>query len=273
MKKLLCILFFVLILGIVGYCLSESKTAFINRKSQKIENEIAQLKDHLWAGRYYHGDGLGVNVSLILAPENGFTVTWHGCLGLYDQNHGTVDWDGKRIKLSFAYDLQEGYIGHYASEYKPIRWGERVYLIPTDEMIEFCNAVNDGREPRNGSWGWFFLRENDTDKEATGKPMLPEEFMPYLLDEPIDTIIVSIKDIREGDKITTVVIDKGTRDGLLPGMILDIIKPERVFGKMKLTVVEETQSEGEVVVYPIGTGQEKTTPAEGWEFSTRRWGR
>jgi hypothetical protein len=35
-------------------------------------------------------DGLGVNVEVFLAPRAGFVFRWEGCLGLYDQNFGTV---------------------------------------------------------------------------------------------------------------------------------------------------------------------------------------
>ena len=97
MKKLFYILPVVLCLGIIGFAwaqrgekMSVLNQVIIKAKSQKIEKEIARLKDHPWAGQYFFGDGLGANVSLTLAPENGFTIIWRGCMGLYDQNHGTV---------------------------------------------------------------------------------------------------------------------------------------------------------------------------------------
>jgi len=256
--------------------LSQTNQMIIEAKCRRIEAEIAQLKDHPWAGRYYFGDGLGANVSLTLAPENGFTVTWHGCLGLYDQNHGTVAMDGDRLKFSFAFDVESGYIGDYASEYLPIRWGERLYLIPASNtgIVQFCNAINAGNESRCGVHGRFFLRRGDEKKEAKGKPELPKEFMPYLLDKLVDATIVSIKDVREDrvGKIATVVIDKGKTAGLLPGMELYVVRPESVFERVKLTKVEETQSEGEYIY--ARPWEEKSlfktpAPAQGWQLSTR----
>src|ERR1041385_1527261 len=50
--------------------------------------EPASLKNHDWAGTYYHGDGLGFNLTLKLSPGEGAVFRWRGCLGLYDQDHG-----------------------------------------------------------------------------------------------------------------------------------------------------------------------------------------
>jgi hypothetical protein len=43
------------------------KTAAAYRK--KVQAEIETLRTHEWAGEYYEGDGLGENVSLVLAPK------------------------------------------------------------------------------------------------------------------------------------------------------------------------------------------------------------
>lgn len=98
---------------------SPENRATLEKKRDKISAEIGKLRDHPWAGRYYHGDGLGANVTLTLAPESGFTVTWFGCLGLYDLNYGDVVWDKDRFKLSFALPTEKGGIGSYAEEYVP----------------------------------------------------------------------------------------------------------------------------------------------------------
>jgi hypothetical protein len=277
MKRISCILLAVLFVGIVCYvwaaCSEKMSTinqTIIKAKRQKIENEIAQLKNHPWAGEYYDGDGFGTNVTLTLAPKNGFTVTWFGCLGLYDQNHGKVDWDGDRIKMSFAFDLEDGYIGSYAAEYKPIRWGDRVYLVPADKIIKFCNAANSRDEPRKGVHGFFFLRKGDEEKEAEGKPELPEKFMPYLLDKPVNATVVSINGIQEdrGSKNATVVVDKGKNDGLLPGMKLHVVEPDMVFDGVEITKVEETQSEGTFVYGGPYDVLKTPEPASGWQLST-----
>src|SRR5579872_1531294 len=67
-------------------------------RKTRILAEIETLKSHEWAGSYYYGDGLGVNVSLVLAPQNGFVFDWTGCLGLYDLNYGNIVEKDGRIK-------------------------------------------------------------------------------------------------------------------------------------------------------------------------------
>jgi hypothetical protein len=109
---------------------------------------------------------------------------------------------------------------------------------------------------------------------------------------------VSVKDIQEErdlkdttgavyhKKNVTVVINKGKKDGLLPDMELYAIEPN-VFElwrwQVKLTKIEGTQSEVEFFIierpnsgflsYIFGTPN-ISTPAEGWQLSTRpRWRR
>jgi|SRR5690348_15975613 len=41
-------------------------------------------------GRYYHGDGLGYNISLTLSPEGAYRAELSGCLGVYGDAAG--DW-------------------------------------------------------------------------------------------------------------------------------------------------------------------------------------
>src|SRR5437016_5194826 len=71
----------------------------LRHREKNIEAELAgldraQLKQYEWAkewaGTYYVGDGLGVNILIELAPKSGVTYTSHGCMGLYDYNHGDV---------------------------------------------------------------------------------------------------------------------------------------------------------------------------------------
>src|SRR4051812_10255954 len=50
-------------------------------RSAIVEAEIKALGDHPWAGSYYLGDGLGMNVKLSLAPSAGVVATWMGCMG------------------------------------------------------------------------------------------------------------------------------------------------------------------------------------------------
>src|SRR5687767_13739491 len=59
-------------------------------RERAFRDELTAFQEHPWAGEYYYGDGLGVNVRLLLTPQSGFVFQWRGCLGVYDRNHGAV---------------------------------------------------------------------------------------------------------------------------------------------------------------------------------------
>lgn len=181
--------------------------------NKRIAREIRVLGGrHPWAGRYYAGDGLGMNDAIELAPESGYTATSHGDVGDMTKERGSVvEHDGRLV-------FSNGW-----SEYKwvprelvIVRWSARTYLIPPDRMLSFANAVNSGMEPRFEDHGMFLLRETDVDKGATGKPSIPPEFRPYLLDHPIEAVITATGTASGLE--TTIRFNVGRREGVLTGM-------------------------------------------------------
>ncbi len=80
---------------VAAYCGQDTKfsaqaqqRAYEHRRA--IQAEIKSLGKHAWAGEYYEGDGLGVGISLALAPQAGYAFEWYGCGGVYDRNFGGV---------------------------------------------------------------------------------------------------------------------------------------------------------------------------------------
>jgi hypothetical protein len=143
---------------------------------QAILDEIESLGGHEWAGDYYYGDGLGVNVSLMLAPKSGYLFEWNGCMGLYDRNYGPVDFSNGRLRLTFTLPNSRERFRGIAGEFIPVAWGSREYLIPPDKVIDFCDDVKRGVEPRRGRHGQHLLRRGDETKLTTGSPTLPVEY-------------------------------------------------------------------------------------------------
>lgn len=240
--------------------------------ARKIEAEIKKLGDHQWAGDYYEGDGLGENVTLVIAPESGYLFEWHGCLGLYDRNYGAVTWDKGNIRLSFTFKNERKGFEGIAEQFTPIAWGDRKYLVPSDDIVGFCNEVNQGNEPRQGVHGRYLLREGDEKKEATGLPAIPPEFNPYVLPHSIQAEIAavgnpttrpSVCDWRFKD--TPVTLNAGKKAGLLSGMELYVVEPKNLVQSVKITEVEEEKSQAVMTQ----TGEEKAGPQIGWRLSTR----
>lgn len=63
-------------------------------------------------GTYYSGDGLGLNVTVVLKPDGTYVSDWWGCLGGYDQSSGTWTARAERIIFSPAdeNDPRAGYL-------------------------------------------------------------------------------------------------------------------------------------------------------------------
>ena len=66
----------------------------------RVDDEIAHLSDHPWAGIYRTGDGFDRIWTLRIAPESGFTWEWAGCGGVTDLNVGTVREEGGALHLT-----------------------------------------------------------------------------------------------------------------------------------------------------------------------------
>ena len=95
-----------------------------------------------------------------------------------------------------------------------MRWGTRMYLIATNDMVEFCSAFNQGSEPRRENHGSYYLRRTDTDKPVAGKPDVPEQWTKFFLDRPVRGKLTELIGKQEAW------LDKGSADALLAGMIL-----------------------------------------------------
>ena len=251
---------------------SETAEKEAKSKRETIFAEVKKLGVHHWAGEYYAGDGLGVNTSLVLAPGSGYVFEWHGCLGMYDRNYGPVAWNDGRIRLTFTFEnSRKGFQG-IAPELFVIPWGERRYLVPTDEVVAFCNNVNQGREPRASRYGFFLLRRGDESKEVEGVPNVPEKYREYLLPKPVEATISavgphttrpSVADWKFKD--TPVTLDAGTAQGLRVGMELLVTKPEGMVETVQITKVEDNRAEATMTQM----NEDEPGPKVGWRLSTQ----
>jgi len=251
---------------------SEKAESAAKQQHAKIRSELQNLDSPDWAGEYYAGDGLGVNTSLVLAPTSGYVFEWRGCLGLYDRNYGAVAWTNNRIRLSFTFEnTRKGFQG-IASEFIPVAWGARRYLVPADDVVGFCNHVNGGQEPRVGAHGFYFLRRGDEKKQVTGFPKVPDDYRQYLVAKPVEATIIAVSPYTTRPsradwkfKDTRVTLDAGTKQGLRVGMELIVTKPRDFVESVRITSVEETRSEA--IMSQIG--EDYPDPKVGWRLSTR----
>lgn len=243
----------------------------------KIKDEIEANPQHPWAGWYYYGDGMGVNASLGLAPRSGFVFKWTGCIGVYDRNYGDVQLahDGSII-LSPNFENDRRGLQGVGLELIPIPWEQRRYLVPVDEVARFCNAVNNGNEPRNERFGFFFLRNGDHEKPVTGPPSLPEKYQALLLAAPIVAEIVSVELARIEEGVagirfhrTNATLKSTGPAKLAPGMSLQVAEPSdfQCMGKAEVQSVGD-DTEEVLITQSVNDRFPPLPPAVGWKLAT-----
>lgn len=103
------------------------------------------------------------------------------------------------------------------ARWQPVDWGERRYLVPEGRLLDFCNAINLGREPRGCERGDFPLREGDWSEKVKDAPGLPEDWRPLILKQPIEGRVDSFESF-EG--MTMARLNIGGNQGLISGMTL-----------------------------------------------------
>ena len=85
-------------------------------------------------------------------------------------------------------------------ELRVVKWGPRVYLMNEGRFESFVDAINLGFEPRHIEryrpfFGEILLREGDENKDVSGVPLLPGEFLSMLLTEPVVATVMKIENI------------------------------------------------------------------------------
>ena len=158
--------------------------------------------------------------------------------------------------------------------FRPVRWGQRQYLIAAEECLDFCNAVNAHQEPRRERFGSFLLRDGDWEKPASGRPAVLPAFEKYLLPKPIVAQSVAVQKTRAGGRgskksswrTSRISVDAGSDSGLLRGMELHVLEAGLV-DSAKVVQVGRHSAEADLQQY-VGSVPDPL-PQAGWKVSTR----
>lgn len=235
----------------------------ISDRRERIEEELAELRwsdlpdDHWareWAGAYYVGDGLGMNVYVFVAPEAGITYIWRGCTGLYDGGHGDIvevidlDGDEKPDGLRIDWELRlESVYNYTCDEFYFVRWagpdgaGGRRYLVPASWMIQVVNDLNAGGLARQGlhtAARWYDHTSGRGPRwsgyrgPVVGFPQMPEKWSRLLCTEPVDVIVMQVGAVTTGGvpelfdtTSARISLNKGSADGLYIGLEVRVELP------------------------------------------------
>ena len=228
-----------------------------------------------WAGEYSCGDGLGMNVSILIGPTGKVVYTWHGCMGLYDSQIAPireVKSDRLVLDLESLGDEHKG-MNYLDSELLLVRWGPRHYVIPSKKLQDFCNHVNDGWEARNP--GGFYPIQNrgprtwpkNPASAPSVPPEVPAEARGWLLAAPVDAPLVRIESLQAHpssqptlmDYTATVTLGAGSAKGLRNGMQLTWKGPSVSAVTVKLADVRENESIGDLRMMLYSKTQEFST--------------
>jgi hypothetical protein len=267
-----CVSGALLVSDLGGEKFSKENRDAVKERSEVVKAELATLKEHPWAGTYRMGLPLGAIWVLDVAPQSGFAYTClssdliiDGGPALYDQNYGSVTWENGCLKLSLTFE-NDG-TNPLPTKFVTLTWENHLYLVPADGIIDFCNEVNSGYNVQ------FFLRTDHIRPQPNkGVPNVPDKYKPYLLAKPVEGRIIAVGETTTArvrtwtERTTPVTINKGSQDGILPGMTFWMTNSEKrvLSSPLKLTKVSETESEGMVKQITI------TTPQVGWPVSTSR---
>ena len=158
-------------------------------------------------------------------------------------------------------------------------------MIPPEQILDFCHATKDEREPRDRPHGRFYLRDGDEKKPVEGKPVLPKGFERYLsmghIKGAVKSVSVDTKKVvnaKEGQEQTTcrIVINVGQADGVLPRMRFYVSPPNSHWSDYDATIIEVKEKDAVATLTfheyphtkrkPPEVGWKATTE---WEFLTR----
>lgn len=125
------------------------------QRFRAIEDELALVDMHDWAGVYERGNGLSCNMTLAMSPRGQYVMRTYGCLGL-----SAVEWGVVRVKdrTTIALSAEACYgdsAGHPGSVVLVSHEGHRYALEPS-QVEEFWSVVSPGK--RHGEdMGQFFV--------------------------------------------------------------------------------------------------------------------
>jgi hypothetical protein len=268
-----------------------------------IQDEINRDSSNEWAGTYTMSTGEVSEAYLRWSPSSGFvTMDVHTCMpDVTGLNYGGAFFSPTLLQLKPEVPdrLSKSHNGHmshahntFETDYIPVKWGERHYLVPKRHVDAFYRYVAGFREyqPYSAILGrGFFLKNDDYEKMVEGMPVLPPGY-EHLVREPIDAVITGVgkKTIkRRGghggspyyESVTPVLLNAGRANRVKQGMRLYVVG-SKWMETAQITQVGKYTSRG-VIIRPLDnnlkesytdwdTGNEGFYPdvVVGWKLTT-----
>jgi hypothetical protein len=149
-----------------------------------------------WAGTYYTGDGLGMNVHIRIAPNTGVIYTWNGCVGLYDSAFGDiVETFPGGVRIALKTPDKPSYFDYMSDTLYFVRWGDLRFLVPETQLQKMVDNFNEGGFARTLMFNIPRKRGDHTprtykDACPSGMPELPPAYAAKLVDHVIHMRVI-----------------------------------------------------------------------------------
>jgi hypothetical protein len=166
-------------------------------------------------GEYYLGNGRGMNSRLSILRDGRYSFVRWGCTGVHRRESGHVRLTEGRYVLSPSGPSAPG----VERTLSLIGWDRRRYLIPLGKMQEFRDAIIDGREPRDGAGGSFYIREPI--ESADELPDSPRGWANDLREDLQVGRVLEVSTVGLA-KVGRARVDLGSEQGILEGDILTV---------------------------------------------------
>jgi hypothetical protein len=165
-----------------------------------------------FAGLFRQRPARGRGWELSILPDGRYSRFLSCCVGTADRESGYVQALAGHCILLAAGSFSTS--SRMDRDFLPIRWEDRLYLVPADEMQEFCYAVIEAKEPRpeDGMGQHFLLRSPAA--QVDGIPELPEPWAAFLRE---NLVIGKIVEVMEPNGLK---LDLGSADGIEKGDVL-----------------------------------------------------
>jgi hypothetical protein len=187
---------------------------------------LQQLAGDYAAGIVTEGESLRVGA------DGRFAYCRAGALGVYAENEGGTRLAGGYLVLTPEKPNGKGTFP-VPTEFLAVVWGPRTYLVAKDRLLDLCNDINQGLEPRRLATGTAFLRHGDWQKDVRGVPRLPAPWPEYLLAKPLRGEVTG----RAGEGRWRV--NLGARDGVREGMVLTARGKGPLFCQVRVASVQQ----------------------------------
>lgn len=169
------------------------------------------------AGAYYQGYGRGWNLYLSILADGRYSLISSTCTGVDHRESGFVQESKGQYVLSPSESGQPSI--KIKRNFVLIRWGQRHYLIPPDDMKEFREEIINGREPRDEVHGSFYLRTPIA--PADGLPDSPLSWANVLREGLLLGRVTAVSTVGLA-KVGRATVNLGAKEGIRKGDVLTV---------------------------------------------------